>query len=273
MTAAGETRFAKAADGAVLQYEVAGDGEPIVFLHGGFASRAAFVRQRDALGDEFRVILRDLRGHGGSTCAIPADYGIDTTEVSDLLTVLDAEGIERAHLVGHSTGGAIAFCLGLAHPERTGRLVLLEPSLISLLPPDVYETGWRPLTEALARARTESPPGAGLGDVLKLLLGDGWETQVRPSVLARMEAILDISMAQVRALDRLTITDAELRMLRVPTLLLYGEHSLPVEPFIAERLRQVRPDLQQMLIEKTTHNMHLDQPEQVNRAIRDFLHG
>ena len=62
-------------------------------------------------------------------------------------------------------------------------------------------------------------------------------------------------------------------LLRVPALLLYAEHSLPVEPFIAERLRQVRPDLRQMLIANAGHNMHIDQPEQVNRAIRDFLHG
>ena len=153
MTGTREARFARARDGTVLKYEVAGAGEPIVFLHGGFVSRSAFARQRDALADKFRIILRDLRGHGGSTCTIPADYAIDTTEVTDLLAVLDVEGIERAHIVGHSTGGAIAFCFALAHPERTGRLVLLEPSLVSLLPPDVYETGWRPLTEAVAAQR------------------------------------------------------------------------------------------------------------------------
>ena len=195
-----------------------------------------------------------------------------TTEVTDLLAVLEAEGIERAHLVGHSTGGVIAFCFALAHPERTGRLVLLEPSLVSLLPPDVYETGWRPLTEAVARAKDQRSQAA-LGDILKLILGSGWETQIRPSILARMEAILDISLAQAQALSRLSVTEAELMTLRAPTLLLYAEHSLPIEPFIAERLRRTRPDLRQMLIAEARHNLHLDQPEQVNRAIRDFLHG
>ena len=267
MTGTGEARFARAGDGTVLQYEVAGAGEPIVFLHGGFASRSAFARQREGLRDEFTAILRDLRGHGGSTCTIPADYAIDTTEVTDLLAVLDAEGIERAHLVGHSTGGVIAFCFGLAHPERTGRLVLLEPSLVSLMPPDVYETGWRPLTDAVARAKAQSSQAA-LGEIRKLILGDGWETHVRPSILARMEAILDISLAQAQALDRLAVTEAELMMLRVPALLLYAEHSLPIEPFIAERLRRVRPDLRQMFIANAGHNMHIDQPEQVNRAIQ-----
>lgn len=128
------------------------------------------------------------------------------------------------------------------------------------------------MTEAVARAKAQRSQAA-LGDILKLILGDGWETQVRPSVLARMEAILDISLAQAQALDRLAVTEAELIMLSVPALLLYAEHSLPVEPFIAERLRLVRPDLRQMLIANAGHNMHIDQPEQVNRAIRDFLHG
>ena len=60
-------------------------------------------------------------------------------------------------------------------------------------------------------------------------------------------------------------------MLRVPALMLYAEHTLSIEPRIVERLRQVRPDLRQMLIAKAGHNMQIDQPEQVNRAIRDFL--
>jgi len=118
-------------------------------------------------------MTRSTRSSGASCATIPADYAIDTTEVTDLLAVLDAEGIERAHLVGHSTRGAIAFCFGLAHPERTGRLVLLEPSLVSLLPPDVHNTGWRPLTEAVARAKAQRSQAA-LGEILKLLLGNGW---------------------------------------------------------------------------------------------------
>ena len=217
-------------------------------------------------------MTRSTRSSGASCATIPADYAIDTTEVTDVLAILEAEGIERAHLVGHSTGGAIALCFALAHPERTSRLVLLEPSLIGLLPPDVYETEWRPLTEAVARAQAQ-PSHAALGEILKLLVGDGWETQIRASALARMEAILDISLAQARALSRLSVTEAELMTLRAPTLLLYAEHSLPIEPFIARRLFQVRPDLLQILIPKAKHNMHLDQPEQVNRAIRDFLRG
>ena len=81
---------------------------------------------------------------------------------------------------------------------------------------------------------------------------------MRPSILARMEAILYISLAQAQALDRLAVAEADLLKLRVPALLLDAEHSLPIEPFIAERLRQVRPDLRQMLIANAGHNMHID---------------
>src|SRR5712692_8361112 len=102
-------KYTPATDGTVLQYEVDGTGEPVVCLHGGLDGRNSFRRQRETLSGGFRFVLRDLRGHNGSEWRQPDDYGIETTEVDDIVRVLDAEGIERAHLLGHSSGGAIAF--------------------------------------------------------------------------------------------------------------------------------------------------------------------
>ena len=80
---------ATAPDGAHLEYEVVGDGEPLVILHGIFAGRRTFSRQRE-LADRYKLILPSLRGHDGSGKELPPDYGIDTSDLRDLCAVLNA---------------------------------------------------------------------------------------------------------------------------------------------------------------------------------------
>ena len=127
-------RSVTASDGIELQYEVVGVGPPMVMLHGGLAGRGAFSRQREALSQHYQLILPSARGTDGTDPTLPEDYGFDTSELRDLLTVMDAQGINRAHVVGHSSGGALAFELARHHADRLDRLILIEPTLIGLLP-------------------------------------------------------------------------------------------------------------------------------------------
>ena len=97
-----------ALDGVQLEYEVLGDGEPIVILHGVCDSRGAVSCHR-GLSGWYRLILPSFRSHDNSGKGLPTDYGIATSELRDLCSVLDAEGVQRCHLLGHSSGGAVAF--------------------------------------------------------------------------------------------------------------------------------------------------------------------
>lgn len=265
-----ELRQAIAGDGTRLQYEVLGaaDGAPLVFLHGGMSGRYAFRRQR-ALGERFRLILRDLRGWNGSEARVPAGYSLDTTEVTDLLAVLDAEGIERAHLVGHSTGGAIAYAFAWRHPERVLRLVLIEPTLLSFASEETRQ-GFQTDDEARARITREGPKvSVHLG--FEKLMGPDWRQRVRPETLAAMEASAEINLAQAEALVAFTVSEQDLRDLQIPTLLLYGRDSWDWETTIRDRIQAVRPDLPVAIIEGAAHNVHVDQPERVNAVLSDFL--
>ena len=87
-----------ALDGVVLEYEVLGIGEPVVILHGVCDSRGAVSRQRE-LADRYRLILPSFRGHDNSGKGLPTDYGIATSELRDLCSILDAEGVTRFHLI------------------------------------------------------------------------------------------------------------------------------------------------------------------------------
>jgi len=120
-----------------LHVETYGDpaGEPVLAIHGITAFGARFERLAGRL-PERRWLCPDLRGHGRSPTTPP--WRTDD-HVADLVGILDAHGIERADVVGHSFGGHLALHLLALAPERVGRLVLLDPA--SLLDPGAAEGG------------------------------------------------------------------------------------------------------------------------------------
>jgi pimeloyl-ACP methyl ester carboxylesterase len=113
------------ANGLELYCEVEGpDGAPaVVFVHGLASSSAAWTGQAERLRDTFRVVRYDLRSHGASQAVdVPCTRG---DLARDLTGVLDAVGVDRAFVVGHSAGGVIAMHAALDAPERVRGLVLV----------------------------------------------------------------------------------------------------------------------------------------------------
>ncbi|WP_449314610.1 alpha/beta fold hydrolase [Rubneribacter sp.] len=105
-----------------LHCEEAGEGEPLVLLHGNGEDGTYFAHQIKRFSQRFHVLALDTRGHGRSPRG-EAPFTIRQF-ACDLLSFLDARGIERTHLLGFSDGGNIALVFALAHPERVGKLVL-----------------------------------------------------------------------------------------------------------------------------------------------------
>ena len=117
-------------DGIDLRYDVAGTGPPLVLLHGSVLSRAIWrgLGYLEPLTEVRTVIRMDLRGHGRS--GAPHQEAAYTQErfVADLVAVLDAEGHDRAALMGYSLGARIALSAALRHPRRITHLVSLGGS-------------------------------------------------------------------------------------------------------------------------------------------------
>lgn len=122
------TSFAASPDGIRIAYDVSGDGEPLVLLHGGGAGlnrrswhKAGYVKR---LRHDFKVITIDIRGNGESDKPIrPEDYSIDK-HCQDILTVADACGVERFTIWGFSYGGNIGRYLATESP-RVAKLIMI----------------------------------------------------------------------------------------------------------------------------------------------------
>jgi pimeloyl-ACP methyl ester carboxylesterase len=111
-------------DGVRLHVAEAGDGPPLVLLHGWPQHWWCWRRLIPRLARTYRVIAPDLRGSGWSATP-PGDYA-KSVFAADILALLDAEGLDRVRLIGHDWGGYAAFLLALDRPERVERLLALD---------------------------------------------------------------------------------------------------------------------------------------------------
>ncbi len=105
-------------------YEIAGEGEPLIFIHGLGSSAADWAWQTAFFSEHFQTIAYDVRGHGQSEKAAPP-YSVPLF-TQDLYHLLDTLEIEKAHIVGLSMGGWIAFQFALDYPEMVSSLTIVN---------------------------------------------------------------------------------------------------------------------------------------------------
>lgn len=134
----GTTRFAQN-DLARLSYEIDGspDAPPIVFLHATLGDRRTAGALQDALARDYRLILPDARGHGGSAALQSRSFTV-TDMANDVWAVLEAEGLDRDGapnpiVIGHGQGAVTAIELARRRPDRLAGMVLIEPDAPALL--------------------------------------------------------------------------------------------------------------------------------------------
>ena len=127
-----------------LNYVEAGEGFPLVLLHGNGEDHTYFKHQMGPFSDRYRVIALDTRGHGRSPRGT-APFTLDQF-AQDLKDFLDEKGIERCHLLGFSDGGNIALLFALRHPQYVEKLVVnganLVPSGVKASTQWLITAGW-----------------------------------------------------------------------------------------------------------------------------------
>jgi pimeloyl-ACP methyl ester carboxylesterase len=240
--------------GGRLEYEVRGQGEPVLLIHGAIIADLLRPLAAEPALSHYRVIVLHRRGYAGSS-SVGDTWSVEQ-DAADAAALLRYLGIARAHVVGHSAGGIVALELAAMFPERVQTLTLLDPPLLSF-----------------ARARRLQPRTGGADSVEAFILGKGG-----PDLRAQLEARLPAAIQQARrdarrfsvaewmALGAWSFDAAKARRVTAPVLFVSQHHVADVDT-----AREWWPTLEFVELQGATHLFPFEAPAATAGAIADFL--
>jgi pimeloyl-ACP methyl ester carboxylesterase len=251
----------------------AGDGPPLLLLHGLGASGFSWRDNLGPLARRFRVVAPDLPGHGRSPAPPDGDYSLEAM-VRGIVGFMDRRGLRQAALAGNSLGGGLALLLARDYPERVSSLILLAPAAALTRLPYIFYPLKLP----------------GLGKPLSLLLGP-WiipfalrliyhrRELITPKVVAgyaapfrepRRRLALAALCRQVQIPPLVEIT-AMLSQLRQPATIIWGEQDRILPLSQAHWLKERLPGAALHLLPEVGHAPQEEAPEEINKIIIAFL--
>ena len=271
-----------AVNGVDLWYRITGDGEPVMQIHGAGFGHSNFAPCTPELSQRFRVVDYDMRGYGQSDRPVQ-DYDMEVW-ADDVAGLLDALGIDRAHVHGPSMGGMIAIVFAGKYPEktisvvvncaaaklgRTGRLIFKNWIDIARVDPD--GPGSRILAEmiswqALSKSFLETDEGVAAIDTIQQILRDS--------------NTLEVFTAACQAMCDMDIRDW-LPKITSPALVLGGDEDVMTPwdqgPDAAgqQAIADGIPGAEAHVIRGANHSTIFDNTEEHNRVVIDFFarHG
>jgi pimeloyl-ACP methyl ester carboxylesterase len=261
-------------------YRIAGNGPPVVLVHGMLNSSSHWQSVALDLADRYTVIAPDLIGHGDSA-APRGDYslGAHAASIRDLLSAL---GVERATIVGHSLGGGVAMQFFYQFPARVQRLVLVSSGGLGHEVSPMLRTAALPgMSAALSLAahprllgavwsagtrlrRAGVRQGAYVQAVARALRPLE-RPQAREAFLQTLRAVIDVRGQRVSATDRLYLLES------MPTMIVWGErdNTIPLEH--GRRAHETTPNSRFRTLARAAHFPHLEEPEALVAVLREFL--
>ena len=266
-----EIGLSAVAGGITTNYLTAGDGKPVLLLHGSGPGVTAYANWRltiPALSQHLRVIAPDLVGFGFTERPESVSYDMDTW-VGQAIGLLDALDIERAHLVGNSFGGALALALASRHPDRVERLVLMGSVGVP------FE-----ITDGLDRVWGYEPSIAQMRELLDLfaysreLVSDElaevrYRASIQPGFQESFAAMFPAP--RQRWVDAMVTPDEDLARLPHPTLVVHGRDDLIIPPANALHLLDTIPDVRLHIFGRCGHWTQIEHADEFNRLVVSFL--
>ena len=261
-------------------YRMAGEGPPVVLIHGMVNSSRHWESVALRLADEYTVIAPDLLGHGDSA-AVRGDYslGAHAASIRDLLAAI---GIDRATIVGHSLGGGVAMQFFYQFPQRTERLALVSsgglgrevsPLLRGATLPGAAALVWLAahphLLSALDRAGARLQAGGSRRGVylqaVVRALRPLEEPEARKAFLHTLRSVIDARGQRVSARDRLYLLGP------MPTLIVWGERDNTIPLAHGRAAHEAIPGSRFETLPGAAHFPHLEDPDGLAAVLRDFI--
>lgn len=252
-------------DGVTLNYRIAGQGEPLVCIHGVGSYLEAWEGVAERLSDRFRILAFDLRGHGRSS-KVRGRYEIDDF-VGDVLALADHAGFASFNLAGFSLGGLIAQRLALTHQDRVRRLVLL--ATVAGRTDEERER-----VAARLAALHAGDRGSHYDASLSRWLTEGFQAR-NPELIAKLrqrnaENDPECYASAYRVLAQ-TDFGGLLDQIRVPVLIATGEEDAGSNPRMALYMHERISGSKLHILPGLRHSILTEAPDEVAGLMRGFL--
>lgn len=263
MTTDRELRIASLATGA-MAYREAGDGPALLLMHGMNGSSRSWRAQREALGARYRVIAWDAPGYGGSDPIEPnADAYADAAAM-----LIEALGVRRATVLGHSMGGVVAGRLAHRHPACIERLVLscshwgLARPHGAPFPPSYQRR--------LDDRRNLADDEYGRERARRMLPADG-AAEVAAEIAAIAREVREEGLRRAIRMELDCDNRALLTALSIPILLIDADRDPVLKPDRAEALAALLPRARRVTLHGVGHAPYLEDARAFNAAVEAFL--
>lgn len=265
-------------NGVRLQYLDQGSGEPVVFVHGVISDHRAWEPVRDEIARKYRFIALTQRYFGtGAWKDDGTKYSVATFS-DDLAKFITSLDVGPVHLVGWSFGGQIAATAAMNNPPLVRRLILYEPTVLSVLPAD--STEGKVAREDRGKIFAPAAAASKAGDPVKatrLLLeavfqlppgGSDREPQAFQTMLDDNARTIPLVFAAPPPPD---LTCDMLKNFTRPTLVMRGEKTQPSYAMTSEAIGKCVPGAVQIVLPNVNHDGPVRDPGAFSAAVLDFL--
>jgi pimeloyl-ACP methyl ester carboxylesterase len=260
-----------------LEYRIHGTGEPVVLLHAGlFADWFQPLLDEPAFAARHRVLSLHRVGYAGSSrVAGPVSIARQATQVRALMRHL---GIERAHVVGHSSGGNIALQLALDAPQQVHSLSLLEPALPVGSSDERMLSTRQAAMAAITDVWRKGDKAGAVDGFMRMVSGPAYRAafeRALPGAFERGVADAETFFGQeLPALAQWQLTREDAGRIAQPVLAVMGAKSPEVSPIWTARqqlLMTSLPKAEGYVLPDATHLLHVQNPRAMAQALADFF--
>ena len=255
------------ANGTNLYFELAGEGDPIVLIHGNFGDRRHWDDQFTAFAESCTVMRYDCRGFGKSSMPVE---GEPYSHRDDLKALMGHLAMSEAHICGVSMGCGIAVDFVLVYPEMSRSLIAVGPwanGYTSLKAEELFSE-----VRKIPRILEEKGPEEALDHVWDYIFSGklGCRGDLRLREIGGNYSFWHFTHRNPAVYLR-PPSAQRLSKIRIPTLIVTAEHDVPACIEIADLMERDIPDSKKVVFKDASHFMNIDEADKFNKHVQDFI--